>query len=152
MLMYSTGAFFLSLLSLPQLIASLTHFQPEPTNSSLHGFQSDGSTPKPTSAPNLFIQKRQYHDDNVVCGVLKDNSGMKSPFFPLGFNRTNITQSIWIILTPAKLVKHVYMTETGGDVATRQAVVNGNVPQSRPVWDMSNVVCVVKTVRWLQTS
>ncbi|KAN0069224.1 hypothetical protein V8E54_012853 [Elaphomyces granulatus] len=60
MLMYSTeSGLFLSLLSLPQLIASLSHIQPEPTDSSLHDFQSDGWTPKPTSAPDLFIQKRQ---------------------------------------------------------------------------------------------
>jgi hypothetical protein len=79
---------------------------------------------------------------------LQGNSGMKAPFLPLGFNRANITQSIWTILTPAKPTKHVYLTATGGDVAT-SAVAFGNVPQSRPVWDMSNSVCVIKTVRRL---
>jgi len=51
----------------------------------------------------------------------------QSPFLPLGFNRANITQSIWTILTPAKPAK-------GGDAATRlpsqAAVMN---PQSLPV-------------------
>lgn len=140
MLMYSTKhALFLSLLSLPQLIASLSHIQPEPTDSSPHGFQSDGWTPKPTSAPSIFIQKRQSSGNNV-CGVLQSNSGMESSFLPLGFiNRANITQSI----------RTIYLMDVATRLLSQAAVMN---PQSRPAWDMSNSVCVIKTVRRLQTS
>ena len=70
---------FLTQLTLPHLTAATYPFQPERTDPSRQGYQTDGWTPKPTSSPELFIEERQSYG-NQACGVLRGNLGMKSPF------------------------------------------------------------------------